>query len=121
MAIPSTTLKVYEINRVDRTIEAFANIKNPTISGLNFVKTQGDIQSGIEQYRMGAMSMTERQRLEEKHNSSKLAEFMEAQCDPRPNTECHCHFIISGGHPTVRRLDAASVSALDFDHCVASG
>lgn len=106
MAIPADTLKVYEMNRVDRAIEVFANIENPTISDLNAVKTQADIECGIEQYRVGALAMTELQRLDEKHSSTKLAEFMEAQHDPRPHSECHCHAIISGGHSEAAVLRA---------------
>ncbi|GLS25533.1 AHH domain-containing protein [Marinibactrum halimedae] len=106
MAIPSSTLKIYEMTRIDRAIEAFVQIENPKASDLNLIKVQSDIENGLEQYRIGALSMTERERLDEKHCSSKLAAFMTAEGDTRPHPECHCHAIVSGAHSEAAVLRA---------------
>ncbi len=99
MTIPAQTLKVYQMNRVDHAIEAFTKIENPTAADLNFVKTQANVQIGIEKYRADALSMTERERRDEGHSSGTMAAYMEASGDHRPHrTECHCHAIVSGGH-----------------------
>jgi len=42
--------------------------------------------------------MTEKERLNEKHESSKLAEYMSLSSDPRPHPLCHCHAIVAGNH-----------------------
>lgn len=42
--------------------------------------------------------MTEKQRLNEEHDSARLAGFMEASTDPKPHKLCHCHAIVSGSH-----------------------
>ena len=100
MPIPPETLKAYEKTQVDLAIEEFASIEDPTMSDLNRVRVQADIKCQLDEYRFNALNMTEKQRLEESHSSSDLAERMTASTDPRPASAeyCHCHAIISGGH-----------------------
>lgn len=106
MTIPARMLKAYEMTNVDRAIVDFAKIENPTVADLNVVRAQANVQIGIEKYRVNALSMTERERLEERHNSGNMADYMEAFTDPRPHSECHCHAIISGGHSEAAVLRA---------------
>ena len=100
MPIPPETLKAYEKTQVDLAIEEFASLEDPTMSDLNRVRVQADIKCQLDEYRFNALNMTEKQRLEESHSSSDLAERMTASADPRPASaeHCHCHAIISGGH-----------------------
>ncbi|MGL6159748.1 AHH domain-containing protein [Microbulbifer sp.] len=101
MSIPACTLKVYEKTRIDRVIEAFAAKDHPTLADLNAVRVQVDIQCQIDAYRFDALSMSAQELETEKHCSTRLAENMEGANDPRPAPAeyCHCHAMVSGGHP----------------------
>lgn len=50
--------------------------------------------------------MTEDQLKQEAHESATLAKHMEATGDPRPNSYCHAHAIISGAHTKAAPLRA---------------
>ncbi len=100
MPIPTPTLKAYEKTRVDFAIEQFAQIETPTISDLNRVYVQAQVQSEIDKYRFGALRMTERELNSEEHDSERMAEMMTNSADRRPAAAeyCHCHAIVSGSH-----------------------
>lgn len=98
MAIPLPTLKAFEKTRVDLAIDTFAKLENPTISDLNYVKTQANIQCRIEMYRLGAVDMTRQQLRDECHSSARMATSMVGSTDPRPSQHCDCHAMVSGKH-----------------------
>lgn len=98
MPIPPLTLKVYEKTRVDHAIDVFARLEKPTVADLNRVRVEADIQCKINEYRFGALTMTDKQLEEEGHSSKRMACFMENSTDPRPSSHCDCHAIISGKH-----------------------
>ena len=116
MPIPIPTLKAYEKTRVDRAIEDFAKIENPSIADLNRVKIQADIQDRIERYRFGAVEMTRQQLREEAHSSQRMAAYMERSADSRPSPHCDCHAMISGKHALaapMRAIMAWSLMRID--------
>ncbi len=100
MPIPPATLKAYEKTRVDFAIDQFAGIENPSISDLNRVRVQAQVQSQIDIYRFGALRKTQLELESETHDSALMAEKMANSSDPRPAAAeyCHCHAIVSGGH-----------------------
>lgn len=112
MAVLPKTLKVYEQNRLDRAIDAYARLDNPTIADLNFVRTQASVQDQIEQYRLGALGMNEQELMLEQHDSERLSKFMEAAGDSRPNEYCHCHAMIAGTHKDAATLRAVMASVM---------
>ena len=118
MSIPAQTLKAYEKTRVDHAIESFAKLEKPSISDLNFVKVQGDVQCGLDQYRCGAARMSSSDLENEKHSSERMASLMASSDDPRPASpeHCHCHAMISGSHneaATVRAVMAWCLMRID--------
>lgn len=98
--IPSTTLKVYEKNRVDIAIEHFIDIESPSLTDIDRVRVQADIQEKLDVYRFKALGMSEIERETEKHSSERMARLMTQSGDPRPASaeHCHCHAIVSGAH-----------------------
>lgn len=79
-------------------IDRFAKKENPTRSDLAQVRVVADIQRKLLEYEAQGKGMTGKELTLEKHNSTRLAEHMQASGDPRPNKYCHCHAIVSGGH-----------------------
>lgn len=98
MPIPAATLKAYEKTRVDLAIESFMLIEKPTSADIAVLRTQASIQNSIDTYRIDALNMTEKERLNECHKSNELAKHMTLASDPKPHPLCHCHAIIAGAH-----------------------
>ena len=102
MPIPTETLKVYEMTRIDLAIITFAKIENPSVNDINTVKCLASVEEGIDVYRAGATELSQADLKSEEHNSALLAKYMASAGDPRPTSSdychCHCHAMISGAH-----------------------
>ncbi|MES2674588.1 MAG: AHH domain-containing protein [Pseudomonadota bacterium] len=106
MAMPHVS-KTYALkDKTERIVDNFAILENPTQADLNRVKTEAQVQFGIERYRAGAADIDEIELEAEKHNSARLARHLEEACDPRPNKYCHAHAIVAGKHPEAVKLRA---------------
>ena len=98
--------KFHEMHRVDRAIDNFASIENPTEADLNRVGTVAQVESILDIYRAEGINMSDRELLEEKHVSLRLGKHMTVDGDPRPHELCDAHAIISGAHRDAARLRA---------------
>ncbi len=99
MPLPEYLVKYHEKTPVELTIQDV--IKNTegkwVASQVNRVKVVASVQMGIEKYRQGAASMSDIQLEDEKHDSGRLGEFLDATVMRRP-PRCHAHAIVSGHH-----------------------
>lgn len=103
MSLPKIDKKHYEKDRLDRAIDDFAGLENPTIKDLSRVEVVTQVLAGLNTYRARAMNMTPEELEDEIHNSARLAGFMAASGNSRPHSLCHAHAIISGGHTGAAR------------------
>lgn len=53
----------------------------------------------LDAYRAQASGMDREGLLAERHKSDRLSRYMTRAGEPRPSPRCHCHAMISGGHP----------------------
>lgn len=91
--------------KTDVAIEQIINNDKPlTQSDLNRVYTVAQTEPSYAKYRDAAKSMTESELRDEKHLSSRMAEFLRRSGDPRPHPLCDCHAIICGSHPRAAQL-----------------
>jgi len=99
MPIPEYLVKYHEKTPVELTIEdVVKNSEGKWVpSQVNRVNVVASVQSGIAKYREAATSMTEEQLENEKHDSGRLGEFLDATVMRRP-PRCHAHAIVSGHH-----------------------
>jgi len=99
MPTPEYLVKYHEKTPVQLTIEDVIKDSDGEwkASNLNRVKTVASVQTGIDKYRSAASSMTEDQLEDERHDSARLGEFLDATVMRRP-PRCHAHAIVSGGH-----------------------
>ena len=98
MAIPQRTKRFHEMDRVERSEEAFANKASVTYMDLVSVAITAQVEMGIDRYRMEAEALKQKELRSEEHQSARLAKHLEECGDPRPNDKCHAHAIVSGHH-----------------------
>lgn len=94
MPIPDKPLKYHEKNLLDHAIDKYAEGR---VDDLNYVVTQGRIQSGLDRYRAKIAGKTPAWIERERHYPARLARHLEQTGQPRP-ANCNPHAIISGGH-----------------------
>jgi len=123
MPVPEYLTKYYERSPIDLVIrDVVKNTEGKLIpSELNRVKTVASVQVGIDKYRQEAKTMTQKQLQNEKHNSCRLGDFLDALVMRRP-PRCHAHAIISGDHAdaaTLRLIMAVCGMRIDdvFNGC----
>ena len=102
MPVPVKEKKYFEKDSVDRIIDKYA--AGDCLRGDVGVAAQ--VLEGIELYRFGISKMTNRERLEEHHNSARLCEFMEKELGEKKPERCHTHAIICGKHKKAAELRA---------------
>lgn len=106
MSFPRDDKKAYQKDSLDIAIDRFAMLENPTRSDLNLVRVTAQVERGLDKYRAAAMDMTVDELEDEKHQSHLLAHFLAISGDPKPNSKCHAHAIISGAHRYAAELRA---------------
>lgn len=94
MPIPDKLLKYYEKTLLDHAIDQYASGK---VDDLNYVATQGAIQSGLDRYRAKIAAKGSSWIERERHYPARLARHLEQSGSPRPYN-CSPHAIVSGGH-----------------------
>ncbi len=90
---------------MDHAIDEFAQKDKPTQADMNNVAVSASIQLGLDKYRKAAETMSRLELRSEKHDCNRLARFLEATGQPRPN-RCHAHAIVSGAHKEAAQLRA---------------
>ncbi len=98
MPVPEKTKKYFEKDKLELQIDRCASRKDPTALDYQQVQTVADIETKLDLYRWGAREMSARQLRQEQHQSSRLAEHMSIEGDPRPHNLCDAHAIVSGAH-----------------------
>ena len=98
MAIPQRQKLYHEMDRVERSEHAFATKESVTQMDLVDVAIAAQVELGIDQYRMDAKTMKQKELRDEEHQSARLAKHLAEHGDPRPNDKCHAHAIVSGFH-----------------------
>ena len=106
MPTPKTDKPDYQKDQLDRAIDHFAGLEEPSLNDLNGVTAIAQVQAGLNLYRAIARNMTPEELEDETHNSSLLGEFIEAEGHPRPHSLCDAHAIVSGGHTGAARVRA---------------
>lgn len=106
MAGPQYSKKLYEMDRVDRAINDFAALDNPSPADLNKVRAVAQVESELDMYRVETLGMSSDELEEETHDSRRLSRFMEVSGDPRPHPLCDAHAIVSGVHKGAAELRA---------------
>lgn len=106
MPLPEYLVKHHEKTSVELTIDDV--VKNSdgkwVPSQVNRVKIVASVQAGIDKYRStGKTSMTEDDLENEKHDSGRLGEYLDATVMRRP-PRCHAHAVVSGNHAEAAEL-----------------
>ncbi len=90
----------------DKAIDHFAALEDPTLGDLNRVGVMAQVESGIDAYRIEALSKSSAELEKEDHLSKRLNEHLKQANDPKPHPKCHAHAIVSGKHKDAARLRA---------------
>ena len=99
MPLPEYLIKYHEKNPVELVIDDVVKSTEGkwVASQANRVKITASIQAGIDKYRAAASSMSLEQLEDERHDSCKLGQYLDATVMRRP-PRCHVHAIVSGNH-----------------------
>lgn len=106
MATPDKLKPYYLKDPLDHAIDAFAKKDQPNSADLNRVAVVASVQIGIDKYRAAAAHMSYDDFENEKHNSCRLAMFLEAEAGKKRPNKCHAHAIVSGAHVNAAKIRA---------------
>jgi hypothetical protein len=96
----------YQKGKTDLAVDHFAGLENPTIADLNLVGVTAQVEQGIDEYRIGALSLVQSELESETHLSKRLNEHLALSGDEKPHSKCHAHAIVSGSHKDAARIRA---------------
>jgi len=98
MGYYQTPKKLGHMDRVERAEHNAASKETLTQHDLVGVTIVAQVETKLDEYRLGAEGMKRKELAAEQHQSSRLATHMAIAGDPKPHACCHAHAIVSGGH-----------------------